>query len=117
MHLYYVTLNTAEEARQLGHALLAQQLAVCVNWFPITCLYRWQGDVVEEPEVVLIIKTQEGLFQAITDVIREQISYTHFIGQLTPTAVNDAFQQWLNQEVPLPRADQAVQDAGIPNLA
>jgi uncharacterized protein involved in tolerance to divalent cations len=45
MHLYYVTLNTVDEARQIGRALLEQQIAVCTNWFPITCAYRWQGFV------------------------------------------------------------------------
>ncbi len=54
MKLYYITLNNTDEARQIGRALLEQKLAVCVNWFPITCAYVWQGEISEEPEVVLI---------------------------------------------------------------
>jgi periplasmic divalent cation tolerance protein len=60
MKLYYITLNTTEEARQIGRSLLEKQLAVCVNWFPITCAYRWQGEIQEDGEVVLIVKTREG---------------------------------------------------------
>ncbi|MEN9219411.1 MAG: divalent-cation tolerance protein CutA [Thermostichales cyanobacterium GMQP_bins_62] len=100
MRLYYVTLNSEAEARQLGQILLERQLAVCVNWFPITCLYRWQGKLVEEPEVVLIIKTQAGYFDAITEVIREHVPYTQFTAELTPTTVNGGFLAWLTAEVP-----------------
>lgn len=45
MKLYYITLNNADEARQIGRALLEQKLAVCVNWFPITCAYIWKGEI------------------------------------------------------------------------
>ncbi|HZC36305.1 MAG TPA: hypothetical protein VE242_11855 [Chthoniobacterales bacterium] len=35
MHIFYVTLNNADEAPQTSRALLERQLAVCTNWFPI----------------------------------------------------------------------------------
>ena len=60
MKLYYLTLNTSDEARTIGRALLEKKLALCVNWFPITCAYRWQGGITEGPEVVLLVKTQDG---------------------------------------------------------
>jgi periplasmic divalent cation tolerance protein len=105
MKLYYVTLNTTDEARAIGRALLEQQIALCVNWFPITCLYRWEGSMTEEPEVVLVIKTQDGYQLEVEAAIRQHVSYTNFIGELTPTSVNQGFLDWLNAEVPvLPRA-------------
>ncbi|XGB40659.1 MAG: divalent-cation tolerance protein CutA [Cyanobacteria bacterium LVE1205-1] len=102
MRLYYVTLNSVDEARTIGKALLEHQLAVCVNWFPITCLYRWEGTITEEPEVVLIIKTHAGLYEAIVHLMEQHITYTHFIGQFSPESVNSAFLHWLNQEIPHP---------------
>jgi len=101
MKLYYVTLNSAEEARQIGHALLEKKLAVCVNWFPITCAYRWQGEIVEEPEVVLIVKTLDGYQSDIEREIRQHITYTNLIAELSPTSVNQGFLDWLNAEVSL----------------
>ncbi|NEQ28522.1 MAG: divalent-cation tolerance protein CutA [Microcoleus sp. SIO2G3] len=100
MKLHYITLNTDAEARQISHALLEQRLAVCTNWFPITCAYRWEGKVVEEPEIVLIVKTQAGYEEAIAQVVRQHISYTNFIAELAPEAVNPGFVDWLNAEVP-----------------
>ena len=100
MRLYYVTLNTLDEAQQIGRALLEQQLAVCVNWFPITCAYRWEGEITQESEVVLIVKTQPGLQGEIEKVIRDRISYSNFIAEISPSYVNQSFLGWLDREVP-----------------
>ncbi|KYC38872.1 cytochrome C biogenesis protein CcdA [Scytonema hofmannii PCC 7110] len=101
MKLYYVTLNNSDEARQIGRTLLEQKLAVCVNWFPITCAYVWKGEITEEPEVVLIVKTRSGYRSDIERVIHQHISYTNFIAEISPTEINQNFLEWLNAEVPL----------------
>lgn len=100
MKIYYVTLNNSEEARKISGALLEKKLAVCTNWFPITCAYRWEGEIKEEPELVLIIKTQAGYKQEIENVIQQYITYTNFIAEISPTSVNQGFLDWLTVEVP-----------------
>ena len=100
MRIFYVTVNTADEARQISRVLLEQQLAVCTNWFPITCAYRWEERIVEEPETVLLVKTREGYRGAIEEVIRQQISYTNFVGEIAAESVNESFLEWLTAEVP-----------------
>ena len=99
MRIYYITLNTVDEARQISRALLEQQLAVCTNWFPITCAYRWEGKIVEEPETVLLVKTLAGYRTAVEQVIRQHISYTNLIAEIAPESVNESFLKWLNTEV------------------
>ena len=101
MRIYYITLNTDDEARRISRALLEQQLAVCTNWFPITCAYRWDGKIVEEPETVLLVKTQADYRAAIEKVVRQHISYTNLMAEIAPESVNDSFAKWLNAEVPL----------------
>jgi periplasmic divalent cation tolerance protein len=100
MQLYYVSLNTVAEASQVSQALLQLQLAVCTNWFSITCAYRWQGKIVEEPEIVLIIKTQSGYRDAIEQTIRQYIDYTNIVAEIAVESVNSEFLSWLNAEVP-----------------
>ncbi|WP_088240532.1 divalent-cation tolerance protein CutA [Calothrix rhizosoleniae] len=100
MKIYYVTLNNSEEARKISGALLEKKLAVCTNWFPITCAYRWEGEIQEEPELVLIIKTQSGYREEIERVIQQYITYTNFIAEISPTNVNQGFMDWLSIEVP-----------------
>jgi periplasmic divalent cation tolerance protein len=110
MRIYYITLNTDDEARRISRALLEQQLAVCTNWFPITCAYRWEGRIVEEPETVLLVKTQAGYRQAIEEVVRQHITYTNLMAEITPSSVNESFAKWLNAEVPLAVAGSSRQE-------
>jgi periplasmic divalent cation tolerance protein len=108
LRIIYVTLNTDEEARSIARTLLERQLAVCCNGFPITCAYRWEGRIVEEPETVLLVKTQADRFGAVEQVIREAVSYTNCVAELAPGAVNAGFRAWLDAEAPelkLPAAD------------
>ncbi|MBD2666555.1 divalent-cation tolerance protein CutA [Richelia sinica] len=108
MKMYYVTLNNAEEARTIGRKLLAEKLAVCVNWYPITCAYIWQGEINEEPEVVLIIKTQAGYGSEIEKVIRQNINYTNFIAEISPSSINQGFLDWLNAEIPVKKLQSTI---------
>lgn len=98
MKIFYITLNNNEEAKLISRAILEKQLAVCTNMFPITCMYRWQGEIKEEAEVVLIIKTNEGMRAQIEQVIAQFINYTHFIAEINVESVNDKFLNWLNAE-------------------
>lgn len=99
--MYYITLNTTDEAKSLSHALLEQKVAVCTNWFPITCAYRWEGKIVQEAELVLIVKTQEGYREDIERVIEEQnIAYTKCVAEIAVQSINKPFRDWLNKEVP-----------------
>ncbi len=99
MKMIYVTLNNVDEARKIGRELLDKKLANCVNFFPITCMYNWENEITEEPEVVLIIKTQDDMFEAVEKVVKSNIDYTDFIGQIHVDKINDEFQSWLNEIV------------------
>ena len=101
MKIIYVTLNNVEEAKRIGNKLLEANLANCVNFFPITCIYKYEGKVTEEPEVVLIIKTLEGNYEDIEKVIRSEVTYDNFIGQISVDIINTEFEKWLNSIVTL----------------
>ncbi len=100
MKMYYITLNQVDEARAISYELLEKRLAVCTNWFPITCAYRWQGEIKEEGEVVLMVKTQEGLREAIEKVVACHITYTNVIAEIDVHSINHDFLKWLKTEVP-----------------
>ncbi|XXF80459.1 divalent-cation tolerance protein CutA [Myxococcaceae bacterium GXIMD 01537] len=69
-----VTAPTADKAAELARALVEEQLAACGNIVPgLRSIYRWEGKVQDEPEVLLILKTQAPLFEAL----RERILALH----------------------------------------
>jgi len=50
-----------ESAGRLADALIEERLAACVTRLPgATSVYRWEGSVHRDPEVVLMIKTTAG---------------------------------------------------------
>lgn len=100
MKIYYITLNNHDEAKAISYDLLEARLAVCTNWFPITCAYRWQGEIKEESEVVLVVKTKSALRESIEDLISKHIKYTNCVAELNVDSINDGFLNWLNAEVP-----------------
>lgn len=95
MKIIYTTLNNNEEAQKISREVLEKKLANCVNYFPITCIYNYQDKITEESEVVLLIKTIEGRFKEIENVIKQNISYDNFIGELNVDQVNSNFEGWL----------------------
>jgi periplasmic divalent cation tolerance protein len=56
---------------------------------------------VEEPETVLLVKTQAGYRSAIEEVVHRHITYTNLMVELAPESVNESFAKWLSAEVPL----------------
>jgi periplasmic divalent cation tolerance protein len=99
MKFYYVTLNTEAEAKTISLDLLEHHLAVCTNWFPIGCAYRWEGEIKLESEFVMIVKTLEGKRADIEAVIAKHINYTNCIAELNVDSVNDKYLSWLSAEV------------------
>ena len=52
------TFPSREQAEQLAERLVAERLAACVNVLgPVASIYRWEGKVEHDEEVLLLIKT------------------------------------------------------------
>ena len=67
----FVTTPTKEVGEQIAKSLVEAQLAACVNLLPeITSIYTWEGEVCHEAEVMMVIKTQAKLFEALADTIQ-----------------------------------------------
>ena len=49
-----------EGAREFARRLVELRVAACCNLVPVTSVYRWQGQVEEDGEVLLVVKTREG---------------------------------------------------------
>jgi periplasmic divalent cation tolerance protein len=76
IRLVLTTLPNAEIAGALARSLVESGLAACVNILaPCRSIYRWQGDVHEDGEVPLFIKTTAKLYPAVEAYIHQHHPY------------------------------------------
>ena len=65
-----------ETATRLASGLVEKQLAACVNILPgIRSIYRWQGTVSDDSEVLMMIKTLASQFDDLEKWLLENHSY------------------------------------------
>ncbi len=87
-------------AGNLARTLVAERLAACVQRLPLTAsTWRWQGQVVEEAEVLLLVKTVADRFQALSARLRELHPYELPEIIAVPVAAGlPAYLDWLTGE-------------------
>ena len=60
------TLAAADDAVKLVHTLLERRLIACGNILPgVRSLYRWEGKVADEQEVIVLMKTKAARLEAL----------------------------------------------------
>jgi periplasmic divalent cation tolerance protein len=93
------TLPADADGRALGRTLVEERLAACVNVLPpMESVYRWEGQVEEDTERQVVIKTAKERVGPLWDRIRELHPYE------TPEFVvlpiidgSDAYLRWLGE--------------------
>ena len=76
LRFVYITCKDADEARRIGKTLVEQRLAACANVLDgMTSFYWWEGQVQDDREAVLIVKTRSDLMEELTDRVCQLHSY------------------------------------------
>lgn len=92
-------------AEQIARTLVAESLAACVNIVPeITSVYRWKGNIENDPELLLIIKTGGAVFAALRD--RIQALHPYELPEVIAVPVTDglpAYLDWMTTACAKPR--------------
>ncbi len=59
-----ITAPSLDVAKMLGQELVKQKLAACVNiTAPILSIYSWKGEIQQDEEVLLVVKTRAELVE------------------------------------------------------
>jgi len=74
--IVFITVPKEEEAAKISRALVEARLAACVNIIGnIRSIYRWEGKIEDEAEVLMIAKTQRHIFDPLSKKVKELHSY------------------------------------------
>jgi periplasmic divalent cation tolerance protein len=70
------TVPTPEVGAELARKLVTERLAACVNVLPpMQSVYEWDGELHQEPEVQLVIKTRSARFASLRDWLKHHHPY------------------------------------------
>lgn len=100
MILIYLTAKNIKEAKKIGLSLVKKKLVACCNIFPIESIYRWQGKIVKDKEVVLIAKTLKKNFKKVEKEVKRIHSYKNpAILEIPISKVSFEYLKWLKKEI------------------
>ncbi len=98
MATVYVTVPRAD-APSIARRLVDERLAACVNALPCRSTYRWEGEVVEDEESILLAKTTDDRVHALVDRIEAIHPYdVPCIERFDEDEILPAFGEWIEAE-------------------
>ena len=94
------TAGTEEEGARLARSLVEARLAACVNLVPgARSIYDWQGDIQDDRECLMIIKTSPEQWEELCSALSEQHSYD--VPELVRlrAGASEAYESWVLEHV------------------
>ena len=88
------TVSSKEDASKLAKVLLEQQLAACIQVFPITSYYTWKNEIANEEELLLLIKIKSDDYNDAEKLIKANHKYE--IPEIIKLPVEAGFEGYLN---------------------
>lgn len=72
----YCTVPNKKEGKEIARKLVEKKLAACVNIIDhVESVFSWDGELCEEKEAMMIIKTKKELFDKVQFIIQDMHSY------------------------------------------
>jgi len=85
----------ADRASEIASHLVENRLAACVNIIPdIRSVFRWQENVEEERECLLLVKTTRKAFEGVSLAVRENHPFN--VPEIIALPVVDGYDGYLN---------------------
>lgn len=99
----FTTVSSEDEAVRLVRTLLERRLIACGTLVPgARSLYRWQGRIADEREILLLLKTRSARVEALQEAFTELHPYK--VPELLALSVDTGlgkYLEWINAETSL----------------
>lgn len=99
--IIYCTVPNKKEGKEIARALIENKFAACINIIDkVESVFSWDGEMTEEKEALLVIKTKKELFGNVKHVIQKLHSYTVPEVISVPIAqADETYLKWIEHEV------------------
>lgn len=93
--LVMVTASSEKEAASIGKILVQERLTACANIIPgMRSLYVWEGNLCDEGEVLIIMKSRRSCFPKIIERVKQLHSYA--VPEIIALPILDGSQEYLS---------------------
>lgn len=99
LSILYVTCPDVDEAKRLSRILVEERLAACTNLHEIGSIYAWEGEIVDEDEVAMLVKTRSGRVDEVVETLLDEHPYdVPCVIDLGVAAVNEGYGEWIEEQ-------------------
>lgn len=97
----YCTVPNKKEGKEIAKVLIENKFAACVNILDkMESIFSWDGEMCEEKEALMVIKTKKDHFENVKHVIQKLHSYTvPEIISLPIAQADETYLKWIEHEV------------------
>ncbi|MBL4818326.1 MAG: divalent-cation tolerance protein CutA [Deltaproteobacteria bacterium] len=92
----YTLVSNLDQAKKIARALVSEKLAACANIMPnISSTYMWEGELQEESEVAMLLKTSSKLKSKLLKRLRDLHPYDVPAILNTSIECNSDYEKWI----------------------
>ena len=100
MIFVYTTCENMEEAEKLGSIIITNKIGACVDFWPISSCYNWEGSMKCVSQAMLMITTFESKIEDVTQILSDNHSYSvPLIAGVDVRRVNSSYKEWMMQVI------------------
>lgn len=100
MIFIHTTCRDIEEAQKLADLIVEKEVGACVDFWPISSCYNFEGEKICKTRAKLLITTFESKLDAITKLISEHHSYTiPLIAGVDVRRINRPYKEWMMEVI------------------
>lgn len=101
MLIVFTTVPDPSQGERLAEGLVDGRLAACVQILPaMTSVYFWEGNMQHDSEHLLLIKTDDGMFDKVRDFLVENHPYSvPEIVSVRSEDVSEPYRRWLEGRI------------------
>ena len=99
MMVVFCSFPSLDNAREIGREIISEGLAACVNLLPhVESIYRWEGQIQQEPEVLAIFKVSSGAYARLEAALLSKHPYEvpEVVG-VSAEAVSAGYLAWVQK--------------------
>lgn len=100
MVFIYTTCESMDEAKKLGGMIIDKKIAACVDFWPISSCYNWEGASQCVSQAMLLITTFESKLESVNEIISENHTYSiPLIAGVDVRRINHPYKEWMMKEI------------------